>query len=170
MDTIKKTSLEFVVIILVGVGIIWGFSFFIDDEDFEATVVEEEVEYVRVRIRDSYLTLEVADDAESRALGLIHREDLGEDEGMLFVYDDEDVRYFWMKDVLLPLDMIFVNEMLEIVGFLEDVPVCEEEPCPQYSIEEKSQYVIEVNAGWVDEHNLELGDRVDFIAEDLFVP
>lgn len=173
MNVIKKTLLEVVIVIMVGVVIIFVANFFIDGEDFQEILEEEkeeEIEYVRVRIRESYLTLEVADEPENRALGLMHRENLEEEEGMLFVYEDEDVRYFWMKDVLFPLDMIFIDEALKIVGFLENIPVCEKDPCPQYSIEEESKYVIEVNAGWVVENSVELGDRVDFIMEDRFVP
>jgi uncharacterized membrane protein (UPF0127 family) len=173
MNAIKKTLLEVVIVAAIGVLLILAASYFIDTEDFENVIDEEkgkEVKYAKVRINESYLTLEIADDLETRALGLMDREGLAQEEGMLFVYDDEKIRYFWMKDVLFPLDMIFINETLEIVGFLENVPVCEQEPCPQYSIEEESKYVIEVNAGWVTENFVEIGQRVDFIVEDRFVP
>jgi|GEM_PF-511122 len=189
MNVLKKTLIELGVLVGIGFLVILGAYFFFDEDDEEyylESVQEsdvqkdeftpsgedeievEEEDFVEVRINDGYLTLEVADDDTSRALGLMHREELDDDSGMIFVYEDEDIRSFWMKNVLIPLDMIFVSSDLEIVGFLEEVPPCKEEPCESYSIEEKAQYVIEVNAGWVDDNDISVGDDIEFIVRDPF--
>ena len=104
--------------------------------------------------------VEVADDQDETMRGLMFRKDLSWNAGMLFVFYDEEPRTFWMKNTLIPLDMIFVDSNLKIVDIKENVPPCAEgDECPLYPSRERAQYVLEVNAGFVQENGIKIGDR-----------
>jgi uncharacterized membrane protein (UPF0127 family) len=87
------------------------------------------------------------------------REKLADDEGMLFVFPASAVQSFWMKNTLIPLDMIFIGEDLTVVGVVERA-----EPhslTPRY-VPTPSRYVLEVNGGWSAARGVAAGDRVRF--------
>jgi YVTN family beta-propeller protein len=104
--------------------------------------------------------VEVTDDLEESMRGLMFRIHLPWNAGMLFPYSDEEPRTFWMKNTLIPLDMIFVDSSSKIVEIKENVPPCEQEECPNYPSMEPAQYVLEVNAGFVKEKGVKLGDQL----------
>ncbi len=104
--------------------------------------------------------VEVPDDSEESMRGLMFRIHLPWNAGMLFPYSNEEPRTFWMKNTLIPLDMIFVDSSSEIVEIKENVPPCEQEECPTYPSMEPAQYVLEVNAGFVQEKGVKVGDRL----------
>lgn len=104
--------------------------------------------------------VEVPDDIEEHMRGLMFRQHLPWNAGMLFAYNSEESRAFWMKNTLIPLDMIFVDDNSEIVDIIENVPPCEQDPCPLYPSEEPAQYVLEVNAGFVQQNAVQVGDRL----------
>ena len=90
----------------------------------------------------------------------MYRESLPEDSGMLFVFGDEAVRSFWMKNTLIPLDMIFIDSNRRIVHIEENTQPCESDPCSIYSSQLPAMYVIEVNAGFSERNGLGAGDSV----------
>lgn len=91
--------------------------------------------------------------------GLMHRRHLAPDRGMLFVFSSERVRSFWMKNTLIPLDMLFVKKDMTIAGIERDtVPLSLE----SRSVGIATQYVIEVNGGWTAKHGIEAGSQVTF--------
>jgi YVTN family beta-propeller protein len=104
--------------------------------------------------------IEVPDDLEEFMRGLMFRKHLPWNAGMLFSYNGEEPRTFWMKNTLIPLDMIFVDSSSKIVEIKENVPPCEQEECPTYPSKEPAQYVLEVNAGFVQENGIKVGDRL----------
>jgi YVTN family beta-propeller protein len=116
------------------------------------------------------LFVEVPDDREEHARGLMFRNHLPWNAGMLFAFNDEEHRSFWMKNTLIPLDMIFVDSSSKIIDIKENVPPCEQEECPNYPSGEPAQYVLEVNAGFVQEKGVKIGDRLaklnEFEADD----
>lgn len=91
--------------------------------------------------------------------GLMFREQLGEFEGMLFVYHTDVVRSFWMKDTLIPLDMIFIDGDRRVVGIVESA---EPKTVRSRSVPFASRYVLEVNGGWSKSHGVGPGTRVSF--------
>ena len=93
------------------------------------------------------LTLEIADDENERAKGLMFRRSLEENSGMLFIFQDDSVRSFWMKNTYIPLDMIFVDSNKKVVGILKNVPPLTEDP---RSVGKPSRYVVELAAGETD--------------------
>jgi uncharacterized protein len=103
--------------------------------------------------------VELALDDETRALGLMYRTEMPRGDGMLFSWDTEELRSFWMRNTCIPLDMLFIAGDGTIVGILEQVPTLNTlpraVPCP-------AQHVLEVNAGWVRAHGVAPGQRVVF--------
>lgn len=110
---------------------------------------------------DIRIKAEIASDEASRERGLMFRKALPEDEGMLFVFPTLDYQGFWMKNTLIPLDMIWLNERKEIVYFVTAIP-CKKDPCDSYIPMQKALYVLEVHAGFVKKHRLALGQQLAF--------
>lgn len=90
----------------------------------------------------------------------MNRTYLDEDAGMLFVFSQIGSRQFWMKDTLIPLDMIWLDGKGEIVYIASDVPPCDlGDACPGYGPNEKiARYVLELNAGQAMQYGLQTGD------------
>lgn len=92
--------------------------------------------------------------------GLMFREELASGAGMLFVFPNEEIRSFWMKNTLIPLDILFINADKKIVTMHKDVQPCTTLLCPQYASTVKAMYALEVNAGFVDAHVIHEGDTL----------
>ena len=103
---------------------------------------------------------EIADEPEEWTKGLMFREYLGEKEGMLFIFNDNKERIFWMKNTLIPLDIIFISDSLEIVNIAEADP-CGADPCALYNSEMPAKYVLEVNKGFSKRNNLQVGNSLE---------
>ena len=114
-----------------------------------------------VCVSDTCLNVYIADELDEQIQGLMHVEDLDENLGMLFLYNDEQIRSLWMKNTLIPLDMIFLNAEREIVTIHENSQACVEEPCEQFRSSMPSQYIIETNAGFVETNNLKVGQKFE---------
>jgi uncharacterized membrane protein (UPF0127 family) len=105
------------------------------------------------------VAVEVARTDAERSRGLMHRTSLPEDRGMLFVFDETEEHAFWMKNTLLPLDMIFLDDEGRIVGIVERA---EPRSLAQRSVGAPSRYVLEVIGGWARARGVAPGDRVRF--------
>lgn len=103
------------------------------------------------------IEIEIADTEDLRVQGLMHRTQLAESQGMLFVYPDQAVRGVWMKNTLLPLDVLFLSADGKIVSILHRLTPCAKEPCTVYTSTTDAMYMLEVNAGFVDRHQLKVG-------------
>jgi uncharacterized membrane protein (UPF0127 family) len=110
---------------------------------------------------DVKIEAELAYTDETRMRGLMFRESLPADSGMLFIFPEVDVHSFWMKNTLIPLDLIWLNERKEVVYFTTAQP-CKADPCDSYIPMQKSKYVLEINGGLAKKHNLKVGNRLDF--------
>ena len=97
-----------------------------------------------VEVDGTRFKVEIADSAAERADGLMFREELCSDCGMLFVFEGDGVKGFWMKNTLIPLDMVFIGADLRIIDVLHAEP-CVEDPCESYV--SSGLYVLEVNSG-----------------------
>lgn len=106
------------------------------------------------------VAVEVADDPNERARGLSFRERLDAESGMLFIFDDERIQHFWMKDTFIPLDVIFINGDLIIVHIVEGAMPCEGVSCPLFSSRAPVLYALEVNADFVRDHGIHVGAEV----------
>ncbi|MGH2750366.1 MAG: DUF192 domain-containing protein [Actinomycetota bacterium] len=106
------------------------------------------------------LDVDVAETDEQRAFGLMMRESLPEDEGMLFVFFEDTTSAFTMRNTLIPLSIAFFDFDGEIVRILDMEP-CEAEPCPTYDPEITYRGAIEVNQGAFERWDVEVGDTVN---------
>lgn len=109
---------------------------------------------------DVSVDVEVADDNQEHAKGLMGRESLDEDAGILFVFEEEAQRTFWMKDTLIPLDMIFIGADFVVDEVKSNVPPCKVEDCPTFPGQMPAKYVVEVNGGFAQENGIKKGVTV----------
>ena len=105
------------------------------------------------------ILLEVARTPEQQSLGLMHRPSLDKNRGMLFLFNPPRPVGFWMKNVQIHLDMIFLQEE-KIVAIANNVPPCKADPCPTYGTPQAIDRVIELRGGRAAELGLKRGDRV----------
>ncbi len=101
--------------------------------------------------------VEIADDDDERQRGLMGRTELAENAGMLFVYEAEQPRSFWMKDTLIPLSIAYIAAEGWIVDIQDMQPLDE----TSYSSAEPARYALEVNQGFFREQGIQVGDRLD---------
>jgi uncharacterized membrane protein (UPF0127 family) len=106
------------------------------------------------------LSVEVVDTPAERGRGLSGREMLPENSGMLFVFDTPGIYGFWMYGMKFPLDIIWIDERLRVVYFVENAQPCVN-ICETYEPPADALYVLEVNAGFVKKYGLKVGDVVE---------
>jgi uncharacterized membrane protein (UPF0127 family) len=116
---------------------------------------------VKCCMRNFCLNARIADTDAERARGLMGVAGLAENEGMLFVFDKEDIYIFWMKNTLIPLDIIWLDAGKKIVDIREDAMPCINS-CDSFVPAVKAKYALEVNAGFVLRHKIKVGDTVSF--------
>ena len=106
--------------------------------------------------------VELAEDKGEREKGLMFRDSLDPDKGMLFTFEEEGEYPFWMKNTLIPLDIIWINENKEVVFISENTQPCKEKNyCFSVNQNKKAKYVLEINAGLAKEIGLEIGDKMN---------
>lgn len=108
------------------------------------------------------VTAEVARTQEERAQGLMYREELAEDAGMLFIFPDNAVRGFWMQNTYIPLDIAFLDPSFRVVDIQQMEPMTTE----QHTGRAPFSYALEVNQGWFEAHGVQIGD----VAQVTFNP
>lgn len=118
----------------------------------------------KVKLGSLTLAVEIADTPAEREKGLMNRTSLASDHGMLFIFENDGIYPFWMKNTLIPLDMIWIDSNKKIVAIIENVPICPKTivNCPTYSPGTYARYVLEVNAGVVKQVGAKVGDAVVF--------
>lgn len=115
-----------------------------------------EKEKAKVQIGEQIWQTEVANNDKLRQRGLMFREKLNENEGMIFVFNYSAPHSFWMKNTLIPLDIIWISEDLKVVD-VQTLEPCLHDPCPSYQPKQKAKYVLEINAG---KFRGKIGDKV----------
>lgn len=98
--------------------------------------------------------------SEERSRGLMFVEHLDDDKGMLFVFDRSGIYPFWMKNTLIPLDIIWIDSNSSVVFISRDTQPCESMTCDSISPEKQASYVLEINAGISYRIGLEVGDKM----------
>ena len=113
----------------------------------------------KVESLDKLFELEVAATAEQQRLGLMYREELADNRGMLFEFEPARPVSFWMKNCRMNLDMLFLKDGV-VQSIAKDVPPCESEPCPTYGTPKEIDQVIEIRGGLSDEIGIKEGDEI----------
>ena len=124
--------------------------------------MREEPLTIRSANGEHAFTVEIAATPEEQERGLMFRHSLAPDRGMIFPYDPPAAVSFWMKNTLIPLDMIWIDESRRIAHVAHDVPPCKSDPCPSYPPNAAAKYVLEVAAGVAARHHLKDGDALRF--------
>lgn len=107
------------------------------------------------------VSVEIADEMNEQTIGLMYRTELALDHGMLFLFSEEKQRVFWMKNTKIPLDIIFVDGSGRIVDIKENFEPCVVSDCEKY-YSLPALYALEVNAGFVAENKIGVGDSLHF--------
>jgi len=142
--SIPIVALVFVLVILIVA------SLFISQERKE---IQQQIESSRL---NSLLNLEIADSVPERERGLSGRTALPEDSGLFFIFDNEDFHGIWMKEMLFPIDIIWMDSLLSVVHTEENISP---DSFPEiFYPEQKALYVLEANAGFIEKHQIKLGD------------
>ena len=102
--------------------------------------------------------VELARTESERDQGLMYRKELDKNKGMLFIFDKEGIYPFWMKNTLIPLDMIWIDGNNKVVFISQNVQPCKSFICPTIFPPVKAKYVLEINAGLCDKMGLKIGD------------
>ncbi len=120
----------------------------------EPTVVIDRGDGSSVRVK-----VELARTPEKREVGLMYRDKLEKGSGMLFIFEQESLQSFWMKNSLIPLDMIFITRDLEIAGIVENAEPLTLTP---RAVDAESQFVLEVEGGFSKTYGIAKGMQVSF--------
>lgn len=151
MNFFKLKSAKIIILLLSG---ILFFSFTLNNQ---SASISNSRYYAK--IKDIKINLEIADSILEKSLGLMYREKLNPDSGMLFIFKPAQKAEFWMKNVNFPLDLLFISDD-KIVKIYEGVPPCASEPCSTYSSKFMVDYALEVNAGFCKKNSIKPGDNI----------
>ncbi len=111
---------------------------------------------------DVAFSVQVARDEQTRAEGLMYRQDMPMNEGMIFLFDKEQPLTFWMKNTLIPLDMIYMDKDWKVVSIQKQAQPCTADPCVLYPSMQDAQYVLEINGGLSDKLGIRQGSMIQF--------
>jgi len=114
-----------------------------------------------VELNHERFSIELADTQEKRTLGLMFRDSMPEDHGMLFIFPGETRRSFWMKNTRIALDIFYFDSNLTLVSVAENTPPCRTPECPNYPSDGPAKYVLELNAGKAVELGVKRGDVLE---------
>ncbi len=118
----------------------------------------QEVRTSQIRIGGVEVTAEIADNQELRAEGLMNRDSLAANHGMLFVYGTAEVRSFWMRNTRIPLDIAFIDAN----GVIINIEQMEPQSDQNYFSQGPMMYALEMDQGWFEANGVKPGDRLEF--------
>lgn len=110
-----------------------------------------------------YVVAELALSSEQRAKGLMFRDEIAANKGMLFIFENEATHSFWMKNVKFSIDILWLDREKRIVHMAKQLPPCRKDPCPTYAPVRPAVYVLELRAGRSDDLGVKPGDRLEFL-------
>ena len=114
-----------------------------------------------VEVGGQRYAIELADNDAERARGLMFRDTMANDHGMLFIHDAEEPQAYWMKNTKIPLDILYFDNAWTLVGWSLNTPPCSlGDRCPSYPSQAPARYVLELNAGTAERIGVKLGDKL----------
>ena len=114
----------------------------------------------RVELGGKTFKVDIADTQQKQSLGLMFRDSMPPDQGMLFIFPNEALRSFWMKNTRIPLDIMYFDKDLKMVSISADTPPCRVSRCPSYPSTGPAMYVLELNAGIASALGVGPGDQL----------
>jgi len=155
----KSKEISIVVILFI---LVIGFSYFYNlDRNINNESGSSGINFVCFD-NVNCIEVEIVDNSEERQKGLMFRENLDRDKGMLFIFDSSGVYPFWMKNTLIPLDIIWIDSEGRVVFINKDTQPCVSDPCQNYNPGLEALYVLEINAGVSEEVGIEVGSSINF--------
>ena len=150
----------FKIIIFITIFIIFSWVFFYTKDLLFAPTTN----ISSVCFKDNCFSVQLAITNAEHEKGLMFISKMGKNNGMLFVFSKENIYPFWMKNTLIPLDIIWINRDNKVVFINENSQPCpaNETNCPLIDPNVKAFYVLEVNSGIVKEIEIKVGDKVEF--------
>jgi len=116
-----------------------------------------------VELKGHRFSVEIADDDAERSRGLMFRDEMAPDHGMIFIHDAEEPQAYWMKNTHIPLDIFYFDSKRKLVSVSKRVPPCTlGDQCPPFASAGPALYVLELNAGLADELGVKPGDELAF--------
>jgi len=125
-------------------------------------VSSQSSEIKKVCFVDYCFLVELADEPQEQVQGLMFRESMDQDRGMLFIFQQKSIYSFWMKNTLIPLDIIWIDENKEVVFIENNVQPCKEDPCFSINPGREAKYALEINGGIAEKIGLALGNKLIF--------
>jgi uncharacterized membrane protein (UPF0127 family) len=107
--------------------------------------------------------IELALTPEDQAQGLMYRESLPAQTGMLFVFDAPGEHHFWMKNTMIPLDMIWMDDAGKVLFVSADTPPCKADPCPTYGPAAPARQVLEIAGGMAGKEKVTVGSTLKIL-------
>jgi uncharacterized membrane protein (UPF0127 family) len=117
---------------------------------------------IEVCFKDRCYAVELAQTETQRARGLMYRDKLDSDKGMFFIFDKEDIYPFWMKNMLIPLDIIWLDKNMKVVYIYKGALPCGQNDYQSITPPVVAKYVLEINAGGADKTGIKEGDVMVF--------
>ena len=118
-----------------------------------------------VELNGERFKVELADTDELRSRGLMFRDKMDADRGMLFVFDREESQAFWMRNTRIPLDILYFDAQRALVSVSAGVPPCTTQQCPSYPSAAPARFTLELNAGTTRRLGTKRGDTITFAPE-----
>ncbi|MCF6204646.1 MAG: DUF192 domain-containing protein [Methylococcaceae bacterium] len=104
--------------------------------------------------------VEVVSTKKQRNIGLMFRKHLAHDNGMIFIFEQEERQRVWMKDTLIPLDVVFISAKEKVVSIFKNLQPCINHPCPIFISPQKAKYMLEIVAGTVQNKGFKIGQQL----------
>lgn len=158
MKLLSKTT-----IFIIFLAILGGILFYSSEILFAPS--SSEISKNKACFNSTCFFVKLAKTEAEREEGLMSRNKLDEDKGMLFIFDKEEIYPFWMKNTLIPLDMIWLDNDKKIVFIAENVQPCSpklKDACPSIIPKSKAKYVLEINAGMFKKTGAMVGNVANF--------
>ena len=148
-----------IIVVLVATAIVTSYFLFFKPEP--QWIKEGEVTFLSKTDHKQLakIDVEVASNPTERDQGLMYRSKMDEDKGMIFIFERDDMQSFWMKNTIIPLDIMFINSKGVINTIHKNTVPYSERPLPS---KDKSQFVVEVNGGYSDRHGIKEGDLIEY--------
>lgn len=123
----------------------------------------EITQFKKLRVAGKEVKAELSVSSKKLAKGLSGRKEMARDTGMLFVFEKEGIHPFWMKDTLIPLDIVFMDSSFTVVDMRKNLQPCNDAVCDKIISTKNFKYALELNSGWTDENNLKIGDKIELV-------
>jgi uncharacterized protein len=161
-----QKNIIIIVVILAAVITASYFLFFKKKSNEPEWVKDGTVTFLNKDTRQQLVLIEVeaAKTSEKRQQGLMFRTQMDEDKGMIFIFDGMDMQSFWMKNTVIPLDILFIDDKGVINTIHKNTIPYSERSLPSKL---KSQFVVEVNAGFCSRHNIHEGDLIEYKLDNI---